>query len=136
MKEMTMEALVQNIPAATDFVNAQLDEVGCSPAEEMEIDVVLDEVLSNIANYAYTPEIGLVTIQVETEKDAPMVTISFADGGIPYNPLEQEAPDVNVPLQKRKIGGLGIHLTKKLMDHVSYEYREGKNILHIHKKLS
>ena len=97
---------------------------------------MLDEVLSNIANYAYTPEIGLVTIQVETEKDAPMVTISFADVGIPYNPLEQEAPDVNVPLQKRKIGGLGIHLTKKLMDHVSYEYREGKNILHIHKKLS
>ena len=133
---MKMEALVENIPVATDFVNAQLDEVGCSPAEEMEIDVVLDEVLSNIANYAYSPDVGIVTIQVETEKDAPMVTISFADRGIPYNPLEQEAPDVNVPLQKRKIGGLGIHLTKKLMDNVSYESRAGKNILHIHKKLT
>ena len=132
---MKMEALVQNIPAATDFVNAQLDEVGCSPAEEMEIDVVLDEVLSNIATYAYSPDVGIVTIQVETEKDVPMVTISFADGGIPYNPLEQEAPDVNAPLRQRKIGGLGIHLTKKLMDNVSYEYRAGKNILHIHKKL-
>ena len=132
---MKMEALVENIPVATDFVNAQLDEVGCSPAEEMEIDVVLDEVLSNIANYAYFPDVGIVTIQVETEKDMPMVTISFADGGIPYNPLEREAPDVNAPLRQRKIGGLGIHLTKKLMDNVSYEYRAGKNILHIHKKL-
>ena len=57
------------------------------------------------------------------------------DHGIPYNPLEKKDPDISLPAGKRQIGGLGIFLTKKTMDDVSYEYKDGQNILHLVKYL-
>ena len=60
--------------------------------------------------------------------------LTFIDKGIPYNPLENKDPDVTLDIEKRKIGGLGIFLVKEMMDEVSYEYADGKNILKLKKE--
>ena len=61
--------------------------------------------------------------------------MTFIDKGVPYDPLKRKEPDVTLPAEEREIGGLGIFLTKKTMDYVSYEYRDGQNILTLKKKI-
>lgn len=135
MKELTIAAAVENIEAATDFVNMQLDTLGCPMKTRMQIDVAIDELLSNIARYAYHPGTGSVTIRVETQEKPRAVAVTFMDHGIPYNPLTQRDPDITLAADEREIGGLGIYLVKKSMDDVRYEYENGQNILRIVKLL-
>jgi anti-sigma regulatory factor (Ser/Thr protein kinase) len=101
----------------------------------MQIDLAIEELFGNIAHYAYHPEVGAATVRVEVAEDSMAVMITFIDEGIPYNPLTQADPDVTLPAQARKIGGLGIYLVKKSMDGIAYEYKNGKNILQIRKQL-
>ncbi len=135
MKELTLPAARENIPAVIDFVNRELKSVGCPMKTEAQIDIAIDELYSNIANYGYDGENGRVLVLLETEIRPRAVTISFIDEGRPFNPLEREDPDVSLSARERKIGGLGIFMVKKSMDDVRYEYRDGKNILTIRKTL-
>ena len=135
MKELTLPAAKENIPAVIDFVNRELKSVGCPMKTEAQIDIAIDELYSNIANYGYDGENGRVLVRLETEIRPRAVTISFIDEGRPFNPLEREDPDVSLSARERKIGGLGIFMVKKSMDDVRYEYRDGKNILTIRKTL-
>ena len=63
------------------------------------------------------------------------MAVTFRDRGVPYNPLEKEDPDVTALAAERKLGGLGIFLTKQLMDEVRYAYEDGQNVLTLTKKL-
>jgi anti-sigma regulatory factor (Ser/Thr protein kinase) len=135
MQELNLEASVANIPAVTDFVNAILEELDCPIKAQLQIDVAIDELFSNIAQYAYAPGTGPATVRVETEEDPRAVILTFIDRGIPYNPLAAEDPDITAPAEERSIGGLGVFLVKKTMDDVRYEYREGRNILRILKRI-
>ncbi|MBQ3864926.1 MAG: SpoIIE family protein phosphatase [Clostridia bacterium] len=130
---ITVEARVENLPRVTDFVNAQLEEIGCSPKASFQIDVAVDEIFSNIAYYAYGEGTGDATVTVE--KETEFVSVIFEDSGIPYNPLEKGDPDTSLPAQEREVGGLGIFLVKKTMDDMTYEYKDGKNVLRIRKHL-
>lgn len=134
MNELTILAAVENIDRVTDFVNEQLEEACCPLKVQTQLDVAVDEVFSNIANYAYQPGSGSATIKVEMEKDPPAVVVTFIDCGIPYNPLLKEDPDTSLSAEEREAGGLGIFLVKKLMDEMTYEYTEGQNILRIRKR--
>ena len=135
MQELNLEASVANIPAVTDFVNAILEELDCPMKARMQIDVAIDELFSNIAQYAYTPGTGPATVRVETEEDPRAVILTFIDRGIPYDPLAKPDPDVTLSAEERGIGGLGIFMTKKLMDEVTYAYKGGHNILTLRKQL-
>lgn len=135
MKELTITAQVSNLEIVTGFVDEQLETLECPMKAQIQIDIAIDEIFSNIANYAYAPGIGNVTIQVEQEETTQMVKITFIDGGIPYNPLSVEEPDTTLSADKRPIGGLGIFMVKKSMDEMLYEYKDGKNILTIKKQL-
>lgn len=135
MKELTVEATIENIPIVTDFVEAQLDELDCPMKTRMQIDIAIDELFGNIAHYAYHPETGLATVQVDVAKDPPTVAITFVDTGVPYNPLAKEDPDVGLAAEDRAIGGLGIYMVKKSMDDIDYAYKDGRNILRIRKRL-
>ena len=117
------------------FANAHLEEEGCSEKTRMEVELALEEIYVNVANYAYAPGTGEVSIHVEIEEDPKTAVIILTDQGTPYNPLEKETPDITLPAEERQIGGLGIFLTKKIMDDLEYEYRDGSNILTMKKKL-
>ena len=102
---------------------------------QMQIDVALEEIFINIANYAYQPGKGPATVRVDVTDNPLTVTITFVDHGIPYDPLAKDDPDVTLPADEREIGGLGIFMVKQSMDDVIYEYRDGHNILTIKKAL-
>ncbi|MBS7263208.1 MAG: anti-sigma factor antagonist [Eubacteriales bacterium] len=133
--ELTLEADTENLCRVIDFVNARLEGADCSPKAQMQMDLAVEEIFVNIASYAYAPEKGKATVRVEVS-DAPVtVTITFIDRGIPYDPLKKADPDVTLSARDREIGGLGVFLTKKIMDDVSYEYKNGQNILTLKKTL-
>ncbi len=135
MKELTIAAAVENIETATDFVNEQLENAGCPMKAQLQIDVAIDEILSNIVHYAYEEQKGTMTLQLEVEEDPLRVILIFMDQGRPYDPLKNEDPDVTQTAEERAIGGLGIFLVKKTMDAVEYAYRDGRNILTIKKHI-
>ncbi|MBO5708153.1 MAG: ATP-binding protein [Bacteroidales bacterium] len=133
MKELTIAATVENIEVVTDFVNQQLELLECPMKAQMQIDIAIDELFSNIAHYSYNPEVGQATVRVEVVENPLAVTITFIDNGIPYDPLAKEDPDLTLSAEERQIGGLGIYMVKKSMDEITYEYKDGQNILSIKK---
>lgn len=135
MKELTVNATAENIPVVTDFVNEQLEEQGCSVKVRTQIDIAIDELFGNIVQYAYRPETGTATVRVELTEDPLAVVITFIDNGEPYDPLKKDDPDTALSAEDREIGGLGIYMVKKSMDGISYEYKNGQNILSIKKRI-
>lgn len=135
MKELTIEATPENVEKVIEFIDGMLEEYGCGVKEQMAIDVAVDELFSNIAHYAYNPETGYATVRVDVKNDPLAVEITFVDNGVPYDPLAKADPDTTLSLEERQIGGLGIFIVKKTMDAVNYEYKDGKNILTIKKKI-
>ena len=135
MKELTIAATIENIEAVTDFVNEQLEVLDCPMKAVMQIDIAIDELFGNIAQYAYNPQIGQATVRVEVVEEPLSVTVTFIDNGTPYDPLKNEDPDTTLSAEEREIGGLGIYMVKKSMDEITYEYKDGQNILKIKKNL-
>ena len=135
MKELTITATVENIETVTDFVNEQLEALDCPMKAQMQIDIAIDELFGNIAHYAYKPDVGDATVRVEVIEDPLAVVITFIDKGVPYDPLAKADPNTTLSAEEREIGGLGIFMVKKTMDDITYEYKDGQNILMIKKRL-
>ena len=135
MKELTIEATPENVDTVIEFVDEMLEEYGCGMKEQMAIDVAIDELFANIAHYAYNPETGYATVRVDVLNDPLSVEVTFIDNGKQYDPLAKDDPDTTLSVEDRPIGGMGILIVKKSMDVVSYEYKDGKNILTIKKNL-
>ena len=133
MKELTVQARIDNVAPVTEFIDAELEAVNCSQGLRIQINVAVDEIFSNIAKYAYSPSEGSVTLRIEVTEDPLMMSITFIDTGEPYNPLDREAPVTTLKARERRIGGLGIFIVKKTMDEMFYEYRDGRNMLTIRK---
>ncbi len=133
--ELVIEADTAKLPELQAFVEQQLEALDCSPRVQIQLGIAVEEIFVNIASYAYAPGSGKAAVRVETADDPAAVTVTFADSGVPYDPLAKDDPDVSLSAEEREIGGLGVFLTKKTMDDVRYEYRDGKNILTLTKKL-
>ncbi len=134
MKEISVKADKEVINEVFDFVEGELGQIeGCTRKDIMRIHMVVDELFANVANYAYGDGDGDVKVGFEFDSDTAV--ISFTDSGKPYNPLEQEEPDVTLSARERRIGGLGVFLVKNTVDDIRYENRDGKNIVKIYKKV-
>ena len=135
MQERTFSAVIESIPLVTAWIDEQLEQLNCPMKVQMQFDMAIDEIFGNIAYYAYRGKIGSAKVQLALQEDTRMLSITFMDQGIPFNPLSQKEPDISLKAEKRKIGGLGIFLVKKIMDEVSYQYRDGHNILCLKKHI-
>ena len=135
MKEICVSAVTENLPKVMEFIDSELESMDCPFKAQSQIDIAVDELYANIASYAYNPEEGPVTVRVEVVEEPLSVVITFIDNGVPYDPLAKDDPDVTLSVEERNIGGLGIFLTKKLMDDIEYTYNNGSNILTIKKKI-
>ena len=131
MNQLTIKADISLLDQVLSFADGILEQNNCPLKVQTQIDVAIEEIFVNIAHYAYPEGEGNAVIEIEADKDAKKVRIVFEDGGIPYNPLEKEDPDISLSSEDRPIGGLGIFLVKKTMDDMSYEYKDGKNRLTI-----
>ncbi len=147
MTELLLEAKLENMDIVLNFVEERLEG---SPAKiRNQISIAVDEIFSNIARYAYHPDVGGATVRISVDDD---ITIEFEDSGIAYDPLSAEKPDITLPAEERalsaekpditlpaeerEVGGLGLLMVKNLMDSVEYRRAGNKNILTIKKKLA
>jgi anti-sigma regulatory factor (Ser/Thr protein kinase) len=97
--------------------------------------LVLDELLTNIISYGLKDSRhGLITLELDIIDEKLQIRIT--DGGTPFNPFDMPDPNLDIPLEQRQPGGLGIYLVKKYMDEYSYEYRDEQNIVTLRKKLA
>ncbi|MBR0351679.1 MAG: SpoIIE family protein phosphatase [Oscillospiraceae bacterium] len=135
VKELTIEASVKNIPAVIDFIDGHLEKLGCPVKAKAQIDVAVDELVNNVASYAYAPRTGELTIRFEFDTDSRSALITFIDSGMPFDPMQLKDPDVTLAAEERGVGGLGIFLVKKTMDEIRYRYENGKNMLQIVKRI-
>jgi anti-sigma regulatory factor (Ser/Thr protein kinase) len=127
--ELKVKASDENMQTVNDFIHSVIP----SECDEMilnQIDLAVEEIFVNIAHYSGSAE-AIIKCSLESNK----LEISFSDNGIAFNPLARPDPDLSLSAEERKIGGLGIYLTKKFMDTVSYEYKDGMNCLRIIKSL-
>ena len=99
-----------------------------------EVELALEEVLVNVVNYAYRGDAAR-RARVGFALNDGELTIEVEDDGEPFNPLEKQAPDLDLPIEERQIGGLGIHLVVTLMDVVEYQREDGKNRLRLKKRV-
>ena len=135
MREITIEAKIENLDEVLGFVDGQLEELECPMKAQMQIDVAVEEIFVNIASYAYAPGVGNAVVRFESSQDPASVPITFIDSGVPYDPVQKDDPDVTLSAEERGIGGLGIYMAKKAMDDMKYVYRDGQNILSISKSI-
>ena len=135
MQEIRLPALIESIPKVTAWVDEALEKIDCPMKAQMQIDVAIDEIFSNIARYAYPDGTGEAVVRLDFDPASRQVSLTFADRGVPFDPLAQDEPDVTLGLKERKIGGLGIFLVRKTMDSVAYEFRDGQNVLCLKKTI-
>ena len=131
--ELELPAEAEMLDEAQLFVEERLERAAFPPKAQMQISVAVEEIFINIASYAYAPGKGRAKLRVELSEDPAAVTITFTDSGVPYDPLAREDPDIHAPAAERDIGGLGIFMSRRLMDEARYEYRDGQNILTLKK---
>ena len=135
MDEITVKAKVENLDSVIEFVNTKLENYNASPRTRLQLETAVEELFVNIASYAYDTDDGTATIKAVVKDDPLAVFVTFIDNGVPYDPLKKKDPDITLSAAERSIGGLGIFMVKKSMDDVSYQYKEGCNILTIKKNI-
>ena len=126
MREITVSASGESIDVITELANEELAEHSCPFVIQAKIDIVIDEICSNINNYAYDDKSGEITFSIDVADSTAILV--FSDSGRQFDPTVTDDPDVTIPVSKKKIGGLDIFMTKKIMDSVEYAYENGRNI--------
>ena len=134
MVNKTFPAKTEALLDVLAFVEEQLEKYECPIKLQTAICVAGEEVFVNVAHYAYGGEEGDVTFAIDFEEETRNVTIQMRDEGVAFDPLKKPDPDVTLSADEREIGGLGIFITKKTMDTVTYAYENGENVLTMIKK--
>jgi sigma-B regulation protein RsbU (phosphoserine phosphatase) len=112
-----------------------LKENGVDHKTTYKIELALDELLTNVASYAYDNNDGVVEVEYEIKEDPKTICISIIDEGKEFDPLASEDPDITLPSEERVVGGLGIFLVKNIMDEIKYQRINNKNVLKMKKKI-
>ena len=108
--------------------------LGLSRKIVFEICLAMEELVTNIISYGFADD-AVHFIKVAISHKNGILIIRLEDDGVPFDPLKAEEPDCECPIEQRKVGNLGIHLTKKIMDDMIYERRENKNLLTLKKSI-
>ena len=127
--ERTFTANIEVVPDMVGFVAAQAEAAGLHPKRVMHLEVATEETVVNICHYAYKIPPGEVRIRITSEGTA--IQVEFIDSGVPFDPLDTPAPDLQADLDSRNLGGLGIFLIRRFLDEVHYSRQDGYNILRL-----
>ncbi|MDR0496914.1 MAG: ATP-binding protein [Treponema sp.] len=120
-------ANLETMPDIMDFIEGLISNLPEKAAFDMRL--CCEEVLMNIASYAYPNGDGQLEILWEDETEQRKLKVIFEDSGIPCDPRQKEEPELKIPMREKKIGGLGIMMVRQRMDTVDYLYADGKNRL-------
>ena len=135
MTNQTFPAKTDALPDVLGYVEQALERFECPMKIQMALCVAIEEVFVNVAHYAYGDGEGDMDLGIGFDEESRVITFRMADKGVPFDPLKKPDPDITLSAEERDIGGLGIFITKKTMDSISYAYENGENILTMTKKL-
>ena len=136
MIEKRFPAALDQLEPVQMFVLEQLK--GCSYSEHVraQLDVAVEEIFVNIAHYAYPPDQpGWALVRCQVDQAPLRITVQFIDCGVPFNPLAKKDADITLSAEERQIGGLGILMVKRSMNKVTYQHKNGQNILTLVKEI-
>ncbi|HYL36026.1 MAG TPA: ATP-binding protein [Bryobacteraceae bacterium] len=127
-ERLTLPAHLNSLHPLVEFVRAGAESAGLGPDELDKLDLILEELLVNIARYAYQPASGVV--EVAYAADGPgVLLVEISDSGRIFNPLKNEAADLSGGLADRPVGGLGVFLVRWLADSITYRREQGRNMV-------
>jgi sigma-B regulation protein RsbU (phosphoserine phosphatase) len=132
--ELTAENQISEIPRVSAAFNAFSEQRGLPRAVSGKVNVILDELLTNIVSYAYRDE-ARHEIKIRAELSEHLLRLTVEDDGVPFNPFQAAAPDTTLSIDERQAGGLGIHLVRSMVDEVSYQRRIDGNSVTLLKRL-
>lgn len=135
---ITVEARLENLDEVQAFVDGELEKNDCPAKARYQIALAVEEIFVNIASYAYAPEDGTggtADISISFGGEQVTAEIVFSDRGKPFDPTAKEDADTSPDALLEREGGLGILMTKKLMDDVTYSRVDGKNVLTVRKTI-
>ena len=133
-KKYIIENEVEELPNLAEKIEKLGESWDLSQAITMNVNLVMEEALSNIIFYAFNDKKKHeIEIYVSIKKNK--LTITFKDDGVPFNPLSQQKPDINLSAEERPVGGLGIFLMSQIMDEMHYNRQKNKNILTLAKDI-
>jgi serine/threonine-protein kinase RsbW len=128
VERLTLPASAGSISAFSEFVRRGAITAGVATDEFEKLNLVLEEILINVARYAYTPATGAVEVAY-APAGPHKLRVEIADSGRVFNPLEADPPDLSRGLADRPIGGLGVFLVRSMVDSIDYRREEDRNIL-------
>ena len=128
----SLGAQEENLARLAEVLETFCDAHGVNHATQFALNVVIDELVTNVVHYAF-PEGGEHVIKVLVSLEDDELFIEIEDDGVAFDPLSLPEPDTEAEIEDREIGGLGVHIVRHLMDEVSYERVDGKNRLRLRK---
>ena len=133
-RSLTLPNDINTIPQLNEFIDAVCEELEIDMALAMSLNLAMEEAVVNVMDYAY-PEGTEGEVDIEAIADETQLHFTISDSGKPFDPTAKEEVDTTLSAEERPIGGLGIHLIRQLMDNISYERKDGKNILRLSKNI-
>ncbi|MBQ3700588.1 MAG: ATP-binding protein [Prevotella sp.] len=133
-KKLTLKNQVGELERVNQFVEEIGEELGLDMELQMNLNLVMEEMVSNVIFYAY-PEGKTADIELQAESNGKELTFVLSDQGKEFDPTAKEDADPDVNPIDREIGGMGIYIVKNIMNQVTYQRLEGKNLLTMTKKI-
>jgi len=127
-----VKAAIENLPHLMDNIQSFMRDRGFTDETVLDVQLAVDEAVTNIIRHGYRGRDGV--IEVRCRVSAQDIVITIEDSAEPFDPLSVKEPELGDDVESRQIGGLGIFLMRKKMDQVTYEFRNGKNVLTLRKK--
>ena len=127
-KELRIKNQISELEKAAQFVEEIGEELGLSMELQMNLNLVMEEMVTNVIFYAY-PEGEVADIELLAKSDGKELTFVLSDQGKEFDPTAKEDTDLDVNPADRDLGGMGIFIVKNIMNKVTYQRLEGKNLL-------
>lgn len=133
LKKIKVKAKVENFDICASFIEEQMEAAGFESKAIIKMITACEEIIVNVMNYAYADGEG--DLEISFSDGEGFIKIIFIDNGKQFNPLDKPDADISLSADEREIGGLGIHMVRRLVDDVNYEYSNNQNILTLMKSL-
>jgi anti-sigma regulatory factor (Ser/Thr protein kinase) len=133
--ELSVDSPIENFAVVKEWLQSIFDIIGCTGKPAKQLFIAVDEMFTNIAHYAYQ-DVGKVYFKASFNAEDKSLKISITDNGDKYNPLEKPDPDIAQRIKDKTVGGLGIFMTKKMVDNIEYSRVNESNVLVLTKKIN
>ena len=135
MDRLTLPNDIETIPQLNEFIDGFCEQRDIDNDITMSLNLAIEEAVVNVMNYAY-PEGTVGYVDIDVEADDNYVTFVISDTGKPFDPTQKDEVNIALSVEERPIGGLGIHLVRRMMDEISYRYADHRNILTLRKRIN